>query len=104
MEAKFMEMLYSNYAANAAAAQAQTPAAAETVNGADGDQKMPANEGDVAMKEGMPANKGDVAMKEDDFGTDSNRGGQEPGAAGGSKAGGDISQTGKTGGASAGIK
>jgi hypothetical protein len=52
----------------------------------------------------MPANEVDMEMKEDNFGTDFNRSGQEPGAAGGSKAGGDISQTGKTGGASAGIK
>jgi len=43
-------------------------------------------------------------MEVDTSGTESNRGGQEPGAAGGSNAEGDISQTGETGGASAGVK
>ena len=86
MEAKFTEMLHNSYAANAAAAKSPAPAACSDVD-EDGDQKMPAKEVNV-----------------DKVGTDVNSGGQEAGATGGSNAEGDISQTGETSGASAGIK
>jgi hypothetical protein len=88
MEAKFMEMLYNSYAANASSAKAPP---VETESDRDSDQKMPAKEADVEMED-------------DVCGTDLNRSGQEPGATSGSNAEGDISQTGETGGAPAGVK
>jgi hypothetical protein len=52
----------------------------------------------------MSAKAEDEEMEVDTSGTKSHRGGQEPGAADGSNAEGDISQTGEIGSASAGIK
>ena len=66
------------------------------------DVEMVSEEDDGDLK--MPAKEAEVEMDVDDIGTESNCGGQEPGAAGGSNAEGDISQTGETSGASAGIK
>jgi hypothetical protein len=108
MEAKFMEMIYQTHAANAKAAK--FPADDDPNRNSD-DRKCPAKVADVEMvseeDEGelkMPAKEVEVEMEVDTCGPESNRGGQEPGAAGGSNAEGDISQTGETGGASAGIK
>lgn len=108
MEAKFMEMIYQSHAA--AATAAKSPADNDP-NSTYKDKKMPAKVADVEMvseeDDGdlkMPAKEAEVEMDVDDIGTESNCGGQEPGAAGGSNAEGDISQTGETGGASAGIK
>jgi hypothetical protein len=92
MEAKFMEMLQATYAKNAANANAaRATSAGLCSDDDDGDKKMPAKE---------PT----VPMDEDERGTESNSGSHKPGATGGAKAGGDISQTGETGGAPAGMK
>jgi hypothetical protein len=108
MEAKFMEMIYQTHAANAKAAK--FPADDDPNRNSD-DSKGPAKVADVEMVSEedecelkMPAKEVEAEMEVDTCGPESNRGGQEPGAAGGSNAEGDISQTGETGGASAGVK
>jgi hypothetical protein len=90
MESKFMEMLHAKYAENAAAAKGNVHS--NEHKDADGDMKTPAKESEGSEKE------------EDKRGTDANSGSQRPRATGGSNAGGDSSQTGEAGSASAGIK
>lgn len=87
-----MEMLQATYAKNAANANAaRATSAGLCSDDDDGDKKMPAKE---------PT----VPMDEDERGTESNSRSHKPGATGGAKAGGDISQTGETGGVPAGMK